>query len=228
MARVGPCASAATARGAAALRLGLAPVYLLNRLGGTRRACSRAAPKHSVLAGRGLSVCLSNSPITSKHPGSFFPSYPRLLRTTPLPCTERLKRKVAAETHRGEVTRARSPGCWRRSLPCRCRSLGPAPAAVCFLPRILCSETVGKLHRNLLVENQLRAESHTLHPGQGRGTEPGPHQSPSQQLLCGDREEGTGTKEEKGKNREGTHGKIGLLIKRNLHSVSIQKNCRFQ
>lgn len=112
-ARAGPCASAPTAHGAAALRPGLAPVYLLHRLGGTRRASqpdSRAAPKHSVLSGCGLSVCLGASPITSKDPGSFFPYYPRLLlRTTPLPCTERLKKK-APKPHHAEVTRGPVPG----------------------------------------------------------------------------------------------------------------------
>ena len=68
---VSPCSSAPTAQATAVLTLGLTPVYLLNRLGGTRRALQTVFPAllpntQSVLAV--VPPCLRISLLTPKDP----------------------------------------------------------------------------------------------------------------------------------------------------------------
>lgn len=88
----------------------VAHVYLFNRLGGTRRASETVSPawlpdSPPCLC---LSVSVSPSLITPKEPLQFLSIrhsiFSDLCPPPPLLCTERLKKKVAAKTHHGEIT----------------------------------------------------------------------------------------------------------------------------
>lgn len=109
---VSPGASASTKRATAVLTLGLTPVYLLNRLGGTRRALQTGFPAllpntQSALAVVPPCLCIS-LPLPDDSKRSLTIPFPTafnqiLIRILPLPCTERLKKK-ATKTNHGEVT----------------------------------------------------------------------------------------------------------------------------
>lgn len=119
------------------------------------------------------------------------------------PVQQRLKKKVAAEAHRGEVTGGSS----QRAFPSRCRSPGAAPR---FLAQPEWKPARGKAARR-------RVPATTTGPGQG--TQSSKRPPDRRDWVQSEGRRGQRKRKRKKKKREGTQRKFDPLKKKKFSSI---------